>query len=106
MLNSKTMGKILNKTGITGPLGLKLVETLVGTGVDTGFAWIYSGLFGMEFNLGESLRLNAFANALTAFISDPVDAVTGTYVIHTTDFILASVPLSLQLDRAYYSTSG
>ena len=106
MLNSKTMGKILNKTGITGPLGLKLVETLVGTGVDTGLDWIYSGLFGMEFNLGESLRRNAFANALTAFISDPVDAVTGTYVIHTTDFILASVPLSLQLDRAYYSTSG
>ena len=106
MLNSKTMGKILNKTGITGPLGLKLVETLVGTGVDTGLDWIYSGLFGMEFNFGESLRRNAFANALTAFISDPVDAVTGTYVIHTTDFILASVPMSLQLDRAYYSTSG
>ena len=106
MLNSTTMGKILNKTGITGPLGLKLVETLVGTGVDTGLDWIYSGLFGMEFNFWESLRRNAFANALTAFISDPVDAVTGTYVIHTTDFILASVPMSLQLDRAYYSTSG
>jgi len=102
----ETLGIILDKIGITSPSGLKLVETLVGTGVDTGLDWIYSGLFGMEFNLGESLRRNAFANALTAFISDPVDAVTGTYVIHTTDFILASVPLSLQLDRAYYSTSG
>ena len=35
----------------------------------------------------------------------PVDAVTGTYTINTTDFILASLPDALKIERTYSSTS-
>ena len=38
-------------------------------------------------------------------ISDPVDAVSGAYIIQTDDFILASIPSSLKLERIYRSTS-
>ena len=54
-----------------------------------------SALSEQDFDLKSSLIQNLFFNGLDAFISDPVDAVTGIYVIQATDFLLASVPCIL-----------
>ena len=105
-VGSGVTNSILGKLGLTEcGIPKKIVETLVGTGVDTGLDALVSALFGREFDFWESLGRNAFANALAAFISDPVDAVTGTYTINTTDFILASLPAALKIERTYSSTS-
>ena len=105
-VGSGVTNSILGKLGLTEcGIPKKIVETLVGTGVDTGLDALVSALFGREFDFWESLGRNAFANALAAFISDPVDAVTGTYTINTTDFILASLPAALKIARTYSSTS-
>ena len=105
-VGSGVTNSILGKLGLTEcGIPKKIVETLVGTGVDTGLDALVSALFGREFDFWESLGRNAFANALAAFISDPVDAVTGTYTINTTDFILASLPSALKIERTYSSTS-
>ena len=105
-LGSSATNSIVGKFGLQSKTAQKLAEVLVGTVVDTGLDGLVSNLFGMEFDVWESLAMNAFANSLAAFISDPVDAVTGTYLLQTTDFILASVPMSLKVDRTYRSTSG
>lgn len=84
----------------------KVIEAITGTILDTGIEWAVCELTDQEFHLWESLARNAFANFLAAFISDPVDAVTGAYTIKTTDFILASLPAPLVLERIYRSTNG
>ena len=96
--------KIMGGMNFNNPTVKKLTQVVVGTFVDTGMDWAFSGLCGQPFDLGDSLGRNAFANTLAAFIADPVDAVTGTYLIHTTDFLLASLPSSWKLERSYYST--
>ncbi len=107
MIGGRITEGVLGKLGLTDcSMAKKIAETLVGTGVDTSLDGIVSGLTGQKFDFWDSLARNAFANALAAFISDPVDAVTGTYTINTTDFILASLPTALRLERTYSSTSG
>lgn len=106
MLGSSVTSGILGRLGITEcGLTKKIAETMVGTTVDTGLDAAVSTLSGREFDFWDSLGRNVFANALAAFISDPVDAVTGIYTINTTDFILASLPGALKLERTYCSTS-
>ena len=105
-VGSGVTNSVLKKLGLAQcSIPKKIVETLVGTSVDTGMDALVSALFGREFDFWDSLGRNAFANALAAFISDPVDAVTGTYTINTTDFILASLPDALKIERTYSSTS-
>ena len=105
-LGSGITDGILGKIHLNNPTAQKLAKVFVGTLVDTGMDGLMSGLFGQPFDWKDSLARNAFANSLSAFIADPVDAVTGTYLIHTTDFLLASLPLSWKLERSYYSTGG
>ncbi|MDE7271760.1 MAG: hypothetical protein K2N95_01695, partial [Lachnospiraceae bacterium] len=106
MIGGRITEGVLGKLGLTDcSMARKIAETLVGTGVDTSLDGIVSGLTGQKFDFWDSLARNAFSNALAAFISDPVDAVTGTYTINTTDFILASLPAALRLERTYSSTS-
>ncbi len=95
---------IMGKLGIRNSNARKLTQIFVGTFVDTGMDWGFSSLFEQPFDFQDSLMRNAFANTLAAVISDPVDAATGTYLIHATDFILSSLPVSLKLERSYYST--
>lgn len=97
---------IVGKLGIDNSTARKLTQVVVGTFVDTGMDWGFSSALGQPFDLKDSLARNAFANSLAAFIADPVDAVTGIYLIHATDFILASLPVSWKLERSYYSTGG
>ena len=78
------------------------VDTLLDTLVDG----VMSGLAGKEFNFWESLQKNGWANIVAMSIHDPVDAVSGAYVIQTTDVILASLPSALKLERTYRSTSN
>ncbi len=82
----------------------KLLELLLGTGVDTGIEGLMSALFEMPYDFWESLERNGLANLVVALIIDPVDAATGTYVIRETDSILASLPSALKLERTYRST--
>ena len=90
--NGITTG-ILEKLGLTECCLLtKLAETGIGALTDTTLDGILSALFGQDFDFLDALARNIYANALSAFISDPVDAATGMYLIHTTDFILASIP--------------
>lgn len=96
---------IMGKISLNNPVVQKLTKAAVGTVVDTGLDGFVNNLFGQPFDWKESLTRNAFANSLAAFIADPVDAVTGIYVIQTTDFLLASLPVALKLERTYYSTS-
>ncbi|MCI9072661.1 MAG: hypothetical protein HFH80_07615, partial [Lachnospiraceae bacterium] len=105
-LGSGITDGIMGKIHLNNPTMQKLAKVVVGTFVDTGMDGLMSGLFGQPFDWKDSLTRNAFANSLSAFIADPVDAVTGTYLIHTTDFLLASLPLSWKLERSYYSTGG
>lgn len=105
-IGSGITDSIVGRIGLQNPVGQKLMKVFVGTIVDTGMDGLVSSLFGQPFDWKDSLARNAFANSLAAFISDPVDAVTGIYLIRPTDFILASLPLSLKLERSYYSTGG
>ena len=95
---------IMGKLNIDNATAGKFAKALVGTFVDTGMDWAFSDLFEQPFDFWDSLGRNAFANTLAAFIADPVDAVTGIYLIHVTDFLLASLPASWKLERSYHST--
>ncbi|MCI6451754.1 DUF6531 domain-containing protein, partial [Hungatella sp.] len=91
-------------SGILGDLAEnKAAMAAAGTFVDTGLDWMISDMTGKEFNFWESLAQNATSNVMSSYIPDPVDAVTGEYVIQTTDFILASIPAALKLNRTYRS---
>ncbi len=90
----------INKMGAAAQ---KVGEVVIGTGVDTGLDWVCSGLTGREFDLMQSLGQNAFANSLSAAISDPVDAVTGSYMLYASDLVLASLPDALRMERTYRS---
>ncbi len=103
-IGSGITDSIMGKLNIDNSTVKKLTQVVVGTFVDTGMDWGLSSLMGQPFDLWDSLGRNAFANTLAAFIADPVDAVTGTYLIHATDFLLSSLPLSWKLERSYYST--
>lgn len=90
--------------GILGDLANnKAAMAVTGTFVDTGLDWLMSELTGKEFDFWQSLALSAASNVMSSYIPDPVDAVTGEYVIQTTDFILASIPVALKLERTYRS---
>lgn len=98
---------LLSKLGIEGcSFGNHLIKTFLGGFIDTGIDGVGSALSEQDFDLKSSLIQNLFFNGLDAFISDPVDAVTGIYVIQATDFLLASVPFALKLERSYYSTNN
>jgi hypothetical protein len=87
---------LLSKLGIEGcSFGNHLIKTFLGGFIDTGIDGVGSALSEQDFDLKSSLIQNLFFNGLDAFISDPVDAVTGIYVIQATDFLLASVPCIL-----------
>ena len=90
----------------TSPLLAKGTEFAVDTLFDTLVDGVMSGLAGKEFNFWESLQKNGWANIVAMSIHDPVDAVSGAYVIQTTDVILASLPSALKLERTYRSTSN
>ena len=96
--------KIMGGLNIDNYAARKITQVVVGTFVDTGMDWVASGIFHQPFDPKESFARNAFANTLAALIADPVDAVTGIYVIHATDFLLSSLPSSWKLERSYYST--
>ncbi|MGN0402830.1 MAG: hypothetical protein ACI4HQ_11330, partial [Acetatifactor sp.] len=75
---------LLKKLGIEGcSFGNHMAKTLIGGGIDTLIDGIGCNLSDQEFDLKSSLIRNLFINGLDAFISDPVDAVTGIYVIQT-----------------------
>lgn len=97
---------IMGKLGIQNTTVQKITQVLVGTFVDTGMDWGFSSLMGQPFDLWDSLSRNAFANTLAACIADPVDAITGIYLIHTTDFLLSCLPSAWKLERSYYSMGG
>ncbi|MGN0403378.1 MAG: hypothetical protein ACI4HQ_14135, partial [Acetatifactor sp.] len=82
-LGSGITGGIMGNINLNNPTVQKLTNVVVGTVVDTGLDGFVSSLFGQPFDWKGSLARNAFANSLSAFISDPVDAVTGIYVIQT-----------------------
>ena len=105
-VGSAITDKIMGGLDINNSTVKKLTQVVVGTFVDTGMDWAASGIFHQPFDPAESFARNAFANSLAAFIADPVDAVTGTYLIHATDFLLSSLPSSWKLERSYYSTGG
>ncbi|MCM1259105.1 MAG: DUF6531 domain-containing protein, partial [Roseburia sp.] len=105
ILGTTATNSLLNKLGLTGSQWEKLAKALTGTVVDTGIDALLSKLLGQDFNLWDSLARNAFVNALSSYISDPVDAVTGAYAVTATDFIIASVPKALELTRTYSSTN-
>lgn len=91
-------------SGLLGDLAEnKAALAAAGTVVDTGLDWMVSDITGKDFDFWESLAANATANVMSSYIPDPVDAVTGEYVINTTDFILASIPAALKLERTYRS---
>lgn len=97
--------KVLDAMGIGGcSFGSHMAKAFVGGSVDTILEGLGCLISGQEFDCWESLCRNIFINGLDAFISDPVDAVTGIYVIEATDFLLASLPVTLKLKRSYYST--
>ena len=81
-----------------------LAKGFLGGTIDTIIDGVGCHLSGQDFDWKTSFVQNLFANYLDALISDPVDAVTGIYVIEATDFLLASVPATLRLERSYYST--
>ena len=98
---------LVSKLGING-LGNTVsyaAKVGIGTVVDTSIDGASSSLLGKEFDLWQSLALNAFANSLTTEISDPVDAVTGAYVIRATDVLLASMPSAFKVERRYLSNN-
>ena len=96
---------LLKKFGIEGcSFGSHMAKTFLGGGIDTFIEGVGCYFSGQEFDWKSSLVRNLFINGLDAFISDPVDAVTGIYAIETTDFVLASLPAALKLERSYYST--
>ena len=101
-ITDKIVGKIVNEK--TGAAMVKTAKVITGTLVDTGLDGAVSGLLRREFDPLQSLAQNAFANSLSSYIADPVDASTGSYVLHTTDFILACIPSALKLERTYRST--
>jgi len=105
-IGSRLTDSALGWLGINGlsPTARKAATAAVGMAIDTGMDAMMSWLTGRDFDFGDSLARNAFANTLTAFISDPVDAITGCYIIRSTDFILASIPVAVKLERTYRST--
>ena len=98
-------GRIMNQLGLGGNNSFvaKGTQAVVGTLVDTGMDWGASSLAGREFDPWQSLAQNGFANSLTVSVSDPVDAVWGHYLVHATDFVLASLPEPVRLERSYRS---
>ncbi|MCM1561021.1 MAG: DUF6531 domain-containing protein, partial [Butyrivibrio sp.] len=96
---------MLKMLGIEGcSFSSHMAKAFLGGTIDTIIDGIGCRLSGQDFDLQSSFLRNLFINGLDAFISDPVDAVTGIYCIEATDFILSSLPVALQLDRSYYST--
>ena len=83
-----------------------MAKTFLGGTIDTIIDGIGCKIAGQDFDPRSSFLRNLFINGLDAFISDPVDAVTGIYCIEATDFILASLPAALKLERSYYSTEN
>ena len=96
--------KVLNIEGCS--FGSHMAKTFLGGTIDTIIDGIGCQLSGQDFDFKSSFLQNLFINGLDAFISDPVDAVTGIYCIEATDFILASLPTALKLERSYYSTEN
>ncbi len=79
------------------------MKAAIGAGVDFGLDASVSALLNRKFNPMQSAVSCVFSNVLTVSIADPVDAASGFYMIHATDFILASLPSALKLERTYFS---
>lgn len=98
---------LLKALGIEGcSFGSHMAKMFLGGTIDTIIDGVGCQLSGQDFDLKGSFVRNLFINGLDAFISDPVDAVAGIYCIEATDFILASLPAALKLERSYYSTDN
>jgi len=87
------------------PGTVKAAQVVLGTLVDTGIEVGINEMLGREYDIWEVLGRNTFANTLATYIADPVDAVTGGYIIRTTDFILSSIPSAVKLERVYNTTN-
>lgn len=84
---------------------IKIAQAALGTLIDTGLEAGFNEMLGRDYDIWEILGRTAFANALSTYIADPVDAVTGGYIVRSTDFILSSIPSALKLERVYNTTN-
>ena len=88
------MNNLVRKTANT------LSKTAVGTGVD----WLGSKLTNQPFNLRGSLQQNLVVAALGEMVGEPIDVVSGAFLLTATDLRLADIRQELALTRQYAST--
>lgn len=73
------------------------------TAVDVLLDAAVSGFMGQDFNVWESIGKNLFSNMLSEAVADPIDIVTGAYLISTTDVLYPNLSQSIELKRTYQS---
>ena len=88
--NSNFTRKALNVTG----------QTLVTTSID----YVSSRVTGEPFDLKSSLAENFVTSSLGEVFAEPVDAVTGAYLMTASDMLLPDIREAVRLERSYSST--
>jgi len=76
------------------------MQTTFATGVD----YLGSRVTGQPFDLKSSLAQNLIVSGAGETFAEPVDAVTGAYMITTADLLLPDIGNSVRLERSYRST--
>ena len=104
-LGSSLKHSFLKDLKIDSKILEKLTGIVVGTGIDTSIDWVLCMLWGREIDWIQVISQNLLANALAALFAEPVDAVTGGFLITATDFILSDIRESIRFERKYNSSN-
>ena len=83
----------------------KAVGTLAGTAFGTTVDLGVNKLAGRDVDLLQVIKQNLIESGLGQFFGEPIDVVTGAFLITATDFTLPDIREDLRVQRKYNSTS-
>lgn len=88
----------------------KMVNKLVGWGVNTAVGTAVdietNKLLGNDYNPMQIFAQNLFASGLGQLFGEPIDAVSGSFLITATDFVLSDIREALRIKRKYSSANS
>ncbi|WP_333651505.1 RHS repeat-associated core domain-containing protein [Lacrimispora sp.] len=104
-LGSWLKGNVVSNLGLNSRVAQKIAGTFIGAGIDTGLDISVDSFMGRETNLMQSFSQNLVANGLAEYFGEPIDAVTGGFLIAATDFIISNYRESIRIARKYNSSN-
>ncbi|MFT4104627.1 MAG: DUF6531 domain-containing protein, partial [Lacrimispora sp.] len=104
-LGSWLKGNVVSNLGLNSRVAQKIAGTFIGAGIDTGLDISVDSFMGRETNLMQSFSQNLVANGLAEYFGEPIDAVTGGFLITAADFIIPDIQESIRFSRKYNSSN-